>query len=120
MRAVTAYIEEHLNEQISLVTLARFAELSQHHFCRAFKQSFGVPPHGYLLRRRMQQAKILLCDRATSITAVGLNLGYSNTGSFSLAFRKITGRTPSEFRRNIDGGENYPNGRLGMFLMDQI
>jgi AraC family transcriptional regulator len=101
MRVVTAYIEEHLNEQISLVTLARLARLSQHHFCRAFKQSFGVPPHGYHLRRRMQQAKLLLSDRATSITEVSLNLGYSNSSSFSLSFRKITGQTPTEFRRNL-------------------
>jgi AraC family transcriptional regulator len=101
VRAVTAYIEEHFNEQISLVTLARLTRLSQHHFCRAFKQSLGVPPHGYLLRRRMQQAKILLSDRATSITEVGLNLGYSSNSSFSLSFRKITGQTPSEFRRNF-------------------
>src|SRR5262249_47930720 len=73
MRAATAYIEEHLNEQISLATLARLARLSQHHFCRAFKQSFGVPPHGYHVRRRMQLAKVLLSDHATSITEVGLS-----------------------------------------------
>jgi AraC family transcriptional regulator len=101
MRAVTAYIEEHLNEQISLVTLAELARLSLHHFCRAFKQSFGIPPHGYHLRRRMQQAKLLLSDRDTSITQVSLILGYSNISSFSLAFRKITGQTPSQFRKSF-------------------
>jgi AraC family transcriptional regulator len=101
IRAVIAYIEEHLNEQISLVTLARLARLSQHHFCRAFKQSFGIPPHGYHLQRRMRQAKVLLSDRATSITEVGLILGYANSSSFSLTFRKITGQTPSQFRRNF-------------------
>jgi AraC family transcriptional regulator len=101
IRAVISYIEEHLNEQISLVTLARLARLSQHHFCRAFKQSFGIPPHGYHLQRRMQQAKVLLSDRATSITEVGLISGYANSSSFSLTFRKITGQTPSQFRRNF-------------------
>jgi AraC family transcriptional regulator len=101
MRAVIAYIEEHLTEQISLVTLARLARLSQHHFCRAFKQSLGIPPHTYHLRRRMQHAKALLSDRTTSITEIGLLLGYSNSSSFTLAFRKITGQTPSGFRRNF-------------------
>jgi len=101
MRAVSTYIEEHLNEQISLATLAQLTRLSQHHFCRAFKRSFGVPPHGYHLRRRIQQAMVLLSDRATSITDVALILGYSNSSSFSLAFRKITGQTPREFRRNL-------------------
>jgi AraC family transcriptional regulator len=101
MRTGTAYIEEHLNEQIRLGTLARLVGLSQHHFCRAFKHSFGVPPHGYHVRRRIQQAKVLLSDRAASITEVGLILGYSHSSSFSIAFRKITGQTPSEFRRNV-------------------
>jgi AraC family transcriptional regulator len=100
-RAVTDYIEEHLDERMSLVTLARLARLSQHHFCRAFKQSFGIPPHGYRLQRRVQRAKVLLSDRATSITDVALILGYSFTSSFTVAFRKITGHTPSEFRRNV-------------------
>jgi AraC family transcriptional regulator len=101
MRAVIAYIEEHLTEQISLVTLARLARLSQHHFCRAFKQSFGIPPHKYHLNRRMQHAKALLSDQATSITEIGLRLGYSNSSSFTLAFRKLTGQSPSRFRRNF-------------------
>jgi AraC family transcriptional regulator len=101
MRAVTSYIEEHLGEQISLVTLARLARLSQFHFCRAFKQSFGNPPHQYQLRRRIQRAKALLSDRKNSVTDVGLALGYSQTSSFSVAFRKIMGRTPREFRRDF-------------------
>ena len=101
MRAVTSYIEEHLGEQISLGTLARLARLSQFHFCRAFKQSFGNPPHQYQLRRRIQRAKALLSDRKNSVTYVGLALGYSQTSSFSVAFRKIMGRTPREFRRDF-------------------
>jgi AraC family transcriptional regulator len=99
-RAVTAYIDEHLNEQIRLPTLAHLAGLSQHHFCRAFKRSFGVPPHGYHVQRRIQQAKLLLSDPAASIMEVGLLLGYPHSSSFSIAFRKITGQTPSEFRRH--------------------
>jgi AraC family transcriptional regulator len=101
MRVVIAYIEEHLTEQISLVTLARLARLSQHHFCRAFKQSFGIPPHKYHLNRRMQHAKALLSNRANSITEIGLRLGYSNSSSFTLAFRKITRQSPSRFRRSF-------------------
>jgi pimeloyl-ACP methyl ester carboxylesterase len=58
-RAVVGYIEEHLGEQMSLSKLAAFARLSQHHFCRAFKQSFGVPPHHYQVLRRMDAAKVL-------------------------------------------------------------
>jgi AraC family transcriptional regulator len=100
-RAVIGYIEEHLDQRVSLVTLAGLARLSQHHFCRAFKQSFGIPPQGYLLHRRIDLAKVLLADRANSITDVALTLGYAFNSSFTVAFRKITGQTPSEFRRNL-------------------
>jgi AraC family transcriptional regulator len=98
-RAVVGYIEEHLGEQICLGTLAQLARLSHHHFCRAFKQSFGVPPHQYHVQRRIEQAKLLLADRSISITDIAFTLGYSQTSSFSVAFRKNTGWTPSEYRK---------------------
>ncbi|WGD50335.1 AraC family transcriptional regulator [Bradyrhizobium sp. CB1650] len=100
-RAVVGYIEEHLGEQICLVTLAQLARLSQHHFCRAFKRSFGTPPHQYQVQRRIEQAKLLLANPSISITDVGFTVGYSQTSSFSVAFRKITGWTPSEYRRQF-------------------
>ena len=101
MRIVTEHIEEHVGEQISLSTLAKLARLSQAHFCRAFKQSFGVPPHEYHVQRRIEKAKALLAERNALVTDVGFALGYSHTSSFSVAFRKITGRSPREFRRNF-------------------
>ena len=100
-RAVVGYIEEHLDEQICLLTLAGLARLSEHHFCRTFKQSFGIPPHRYHVQRRMERAKVLLADRTASITDITLTLGYSQTSAFSVAFRKNTGWTPSEYRREF-------------------
>jgi AraC family transcriptional regulator len=100
-RIVTTYIEEHLEERLPLVTLAQLARVSEYHFCRAFKQSFGIPPHAYHLQRRIERAKDLLSDRANSITDVAIILGYSFTSSFTLSFRKITGQTPTEFRRKF-------------------
>ena len=101
MRIVTQHIEEHIGEQISLVTLAKLARLSEAHFCRAFKQSFGVPPHEYHVQRRVEKAKALLAERNASVTDVGFALGYAHTSSFGAAFRKITGRSPREFRRDF-------------------
>jgi AraC family transcriptional regulator len=101
MRSVARYIEEHLGEQISLVTLANLARLSQSHFSRAFRQSFGVPPHEYHIQRRIEKAKALLAEREASVTDIGFALGYSHTSSFSVAFRKIIGRSPREFRRDF-------------------
>jgi AraC family transcriptional regulator len=100
-RLVTAYIEEHLSEQISLATLAQLARLSPFYFCRAFKQSFGVPPHRFHTGRRIEHAKVLLAGRKTSVTEIGLIVGYSETSSFTAAFRKITGQTPSSYHRSI-------------------
>jgi AraC family transcriptional regulator len=101
MRAVASYVEEHLDEQITLAALAQVARLSQYHFCRAFKQSFGIPPRQYHLQRRMQWAKALLSERANSTTEVGLSLGYAQSGSFTVAFHRVTGQTPSDFRRSF-------------------
>ena len=100
-RIVSSYIEEHLGEQISLTTLAKLARLSTWHFCRAFKQSFGVSPHRYHTNCRIEWAKALLAKRAASVTDVGLTVGYSETSSFSAAFRKVTGFTPSHYHRNL-------------------
>ncbi len=99
---VVRYIEAHLSEQIVLSTLARLVRLSDHHFCRSFKHSFGVPPRQYQMQRRMERAKALLADRAISITEIGLIVGYSQSSAFSVAFRKMTGWSPSDFRRQFE------------------
>jgi AraC family transcriptional regulator len=100
-RLVTAYIDTHLSDQIPLATLAQLARLSTYYFCRAFKQSFGVPPHRYHIQRRIDQAKIMLAARKHSVTEVGLTLGFSETSSFTATFRKITGQTPSGYCRSL-------------------
>jgi AraC family transcriptional regulator len=100
-RAVADYIEEHLGEQVCLIRLAELARLSLHHFCRAFKQSFGMPAHQYQVQRRMEVAKMLLADRTTTVTDIALILGYAQTSSFSNAFRKTTGWTPTVYRREF-------------------
>ena len=100
-RVVLSYIEDHLADQICLMTLAELVRLSQHHFCRAFKQSFEVPPHQYHVQRRIERAKLLLVDRKMSITDVGLTVGYSQASSFSLAFRKMTGRVQANIEEGL-------------------
>lgn len=98
-RAATSFIDAHLEETIPLATLAALARLSPYHFCRAFKQSLGMPPHKYHTQRRMEHAKSLLAGRTCSVTEIGLAVGYSETSSFTTAFRKATGTTPSAYQR---------------------
>jgi AraC family transcriptional regulator len=100
-RIVSGYIEEHLAEQIPLATLAQLVRLSPFYFCRAFKQSFGVPPHRYHNNRRIEHAKMLLAKPSPSVTDIGLTVGFSETSSFTAAFRKTTGQTPSAYHRSL-------------------
>jgi AraC family transcriptional regulator len=100
-RLVASYIEEHLSDQILLATLARLVRLSPYHFSRAFKQSFGMPPHRYHTYRRIARAKTLLERHALSVTEIGLRLGFNETSSFTTTFRKVTGLTPSRYHRNM-------------------
>ncbi|MEA2866791.1 MAG: AraC family transcriptional regulator [Bradyrhizobium sp.] len=99
-RTVATYIEEHLADQISLTTLARLVYLSPHHFCRAFRQSFGAPLHRYQGSHRIERAKKLLMESASSMTEIGLAVGFRETSSFTAAFRKATGQTPTAYRRS--------------------
>jgi AraC family transcriptional regulator len=100
-RRVADYIEQHLAEQIPLATLAQLARLSSYYFCRAFKQSFGVSPHRYHSNRRIKLAKTLLAAPDASVTDVGLAVGFSETSSFTSAFRKTAGLTPTAYRRSL-------------------
>ena len=88
-------------EPILLATLAELAGLSTYHFCRAFKQSFGLPPHRYHTSRRIEHAKTLLAKPALSVTNIGMRVGFSETSSFTAAFRKATGLTPSAYHRSL-------------------
>jgi len=100
-RKAAAYIEEHLAEPISLAALAGLVGLSACYFCRAFRQSFAMPPQRYQLSRRIERAKILLAKHSASVTDVSYTVGYNDTSAFCTAFRRLTGLTPSAYRRNL-------------------
>lgn len=98
-KIVTDYIEANLAQAVRLADMAQLVRLSPFHFARAFKQSFGVPPHRYHVGRRIARAKDMLADREHSITAIARELGFAETSSFSSTFRRVTGASPSDFRR---------------------
>jgi AraC family transcriptional regulator len=101
-KRVADYIEEHVADDIILVTLAELARLSPYHFSRSFKHSFGMPPHRYHAHRRIERAKQLLADPELSVTAIALQVGFGETASFSAAFHRLTGQTPTSYRRSLD------------------
>jgi AraC family transcriptional regulator len=102
-KRLVEFIEGHLAEEIPLATLAELVNLSLFHFARAFKQSFGVPPHRYHSVRRMDRARSLLQRPALSVTQIGVQTGFRETSSFTRAFRRFTGLTPTEYRRHREG-----------------
>ena len=99
-KRLAEFIDEHLAEEISLAALAELVDLSLFHFARAFKQSFGVPPHRYHMDRRMDRARSLLRRSALSVTQIGIQIGFRETSSFTRAYRKFAGVTPTEYRRH--------------------
>jgi len=86
---------------VSLAALASDAGLSRFHFCRAFKESTGLSPHAWLRQHRLEQAMNLLRDTDESIVSVAAALGYASQTAFAAAFRKLTGETPSDWRRRM-------------------
>jgi AraC family transcriptional regulator len=86
---------------VSLAALASEAGLSRFHFCRAFKESTGLSPHAWLRQYRLEQAMNMLRDTDESIVSVAAALGYASQTAFAAAFRKLTGETPSDWRRRM-------------------
>jgi transcriptional regulator GlxA family with amidase domain len=78
--------------------LARVSRVSSAHFARSFKQAFGVPPHRYLLTRRIERATALLRDTALSITEIAFATGWESLGTFGRTFRDVTGESPKAMR----------------------
>jgi len=78
--------------------LARVSGAAEAHFARSLKEAFGVPPHRYLLTRRIERATALLRDSDLSITEIAFQTGWRSLGTFGRTFRDITGESPGEFR----------------------
>ena len=78
--------------------LANVSGVSDAHFARSFKEAFGVPPHRYLLTRRIERAKLLLRETALPVTEIAFQTGWASLGTFGRVFRDVTGESPSELR----------------------
>jgi transcriptional regulator GlxA family with amidase domain len=85
-------------QPLDVPTLARLAHVSEAHFIRTFKATFGETPHRYLQRRRVERAMFLLRETDRSVTDVCLDVGFVSLGTFSKTFREIVGETPTAYR----------------------
>ena len=99
LRAVVAYVEEHLDAGPTLGEMAAVARLSAYHFARQFKAATGLPPHQYVILRRVERAKQRLQGSGDlSLAEVAADTGFSDQSQFCHHFKRLVGVTPGQFR----------------------
>ena len=84
---------------LDIPTLARIAYVSEAHFIRTFRATFGETPHRYLQRRRVERAMFLLRETDLSVSEICLEVGFASLGSFGRTFREIVGESPTTYRQ---------------------
>ena len=84
---------------LDIPTLASIAYVSEAHFIRTFRATFGETPHRYLQRRRVERAMFLLRESDLSVSEICLEVGFQSLGSFGRTFREIVGESPTTYRR---------------------
>jgi len=92
-------LEANPDNALGFDELAEVSGVSEAHFARSFRQAFGIPPHRYLLPRRIAQATTLLRATDLTITEITFSPGWESLGTFGRTFRDITGRSPSVVRQ---------------------
>ena len=115
LRRVTEFIDDNLTRALPLSELSAEAHMSQYHFARLFKESTGLPPHRFVVQRRIERARTLLLDGHLSIDAVARAVGFRTRSHFSMVFHRHTGSPPTVYRafasvRKNDGAARQQNG----------
>lgn len=94
-----SYINEHYNEDMTLDELALAAGVSVQHFCRVFKAVTGMRPVEYISNKRISEAKLLLVSSDKKISEIASLAGFRDQNYFGILFRRLTGLTPTQYRR---------------------
>jgi AraC family transcriptional regulator len=97
------YIDEHHAQPIRLVELSALVHMSPYHFARLFTRTAGMPPHQFIVRRRIDAARALLTTERLSIAVIARAVGFRTASHFTTTFRRLIGITPSAYRRGEDG-----------------
>jgi AraC-like DNA-binding protein len=98
LRRIHEYIDDNIDQRISVGLLAAMANLSVCYFVRAFKQSMGVTPHDYLIRRRVERTKQLLSGTDIPLSQIALAAGFADQSHFARRFRQHVGMSPRDYR----------------------
>ncbi|GHF02195.1 transcriptional regulator [Amycolatopsis deserti] len=95
-------------QPLDVAALARMVHVSEAHFIRTFRATFGETPHRYLQRRRVERSMFMLRESARSVTEICFAVGFTSLGTFSRTFREIVGQSPSEYRASGPGAGPAP------------
>ena len=104
------------HEEWPVRRLARVSGVSEAHFARSFKEAFGLPPHRYLLTRRIERATALLRETDLGVTEIAFQTGWSSLGTFGRTFRDVTGESPGDFRVREKTAPGAPERVPGCYL----
>ena len=100
LRLVTEYIEEHLDQSLSLADLASLTNLSPNHFAILFRRSTSLPPHQYLINRRVERSRLLLSATDTPLAEIAYQAGFTDQAHMTRHVRRLLGTTPGSLRRS--------------------
>jgi AraC family transcriptional regulator len=98
LHKVEDYVREHLDQDISVETLAEMVELSPFHFSRVFKEATGMSPLQFVTRERIARAEQLVRETSRSLIDIALEVGYTSPSHFAQVFRRVVGTTPTDYR----------------------
>jgi AraC family transcriptional regulator len=119
-KRVSAYINEHIGIPFKASELAELVQLSNAHFFRAFKVSFGTTPAVYIMQQRIRLAQELMVKSGYPLSRVALECGLCDQSHLCRAFRRIVGSTPSQWRRQFASEPEVRTHRLNPFLNREV
>ena len=112
-----AFVEEHLSQSIRLADLSGVVGLSVPHFSRAFRLSFGQPPHLYVIQRRLERARRLMLTSDIALSELAIVCGFNDQAHFCRLFRRC-GRIPAAWRRELREAVRASPAQLGIARLD--
>jgi len=106
-RKVRDYIDSHITNRLLAADLGALVGLSEAHFIRCFKRAFGVPPHAFVLRRRLQLAARYMLETEAPLSDIAVQCGFADQAHMGNRFREATGLSPAAWRRLRGPQESY-------------
>ena len=106
-RKVREYIDSHIMDRVRTADLGALVGLSETYFMRSFKRAFGIPPHAFVLRRRLELAARYMLETDAPLSDIALQCGFTDQAHLGNRFREATGLSPGAWRRQRGPQESY-------------